>query len=91
MDTHNVGNTLIALLTIGVLAYISINLFNTMSTGSNFDVSSSTVATWAKGNFTGGIWQSIQLMSNIPYLIGALALLGVVMLFGYYAGGSTLR
>lgn len=90
MDIANVGNTLITLLVIGVLAYVAINLFNTMSGTSTFDVSSSTTATAAKNNFTSGIWSSISLLSNVPYLIGALALLGVVMLFGYYAGGGKL-
>ena len=91
MDSGNIGSALITLLVVGVLAYVSINIFNTLSTGSQFDVSSSTAATAAKGNFTSGIWGSISLLSNTPYLIGALALLAVVMAFGYYAGGSKLR
>jgi hypothetical protein len=90
MDLNNVGGTLITLLTIGVIAYVSISLFNSISTTSGFDVSSSTIATLAKSNFTAGIWSSVQLMSNVPYLIGALCLLGVVMAFGYYASSGKM-
>jgi hypothetical protein len=92
MDIHNVGGTLITLLTIGVLAYVTINMFNTMSATDVFGIGTNPnlSAVAAKNNFTAGIWSSISLMAQVPYLIGALALLGVVMLFGYYAGGTKM-
>jgi hypothetical protein len=85
-----VGKTLITLLVIGVLAYVCINIFNAMSTNLTSGLSSSTTALLASQNFTAGIWSAVGLLSNVPYLIGALALLGVVVLFGYYAGGGKI-
>lgn len=85
----DVGGTLITLLVIGVLAYVSIKIFSDMSTNLTAGFTGNALA--ASSNFTTGIWQSVQLLANIPYLIGALALLGVVMLFGYYAGGGRMK
>jgi hypothetical protein len=84
----NVGQTLITLLVIGVLAYVCISIFNSMSTSLTTGITGQGLA--ASNNFTAGIWSAIGLLSNVPYLIGALALLGVVVLFGYYAGGGKI-
>jgi hypothetical protein len=85
----DVGGTLITLLVIGVLAYVSIKIFADMSTSLTAGITGNGLA--ASNNFTAGIWSAIGLLSNVPYLIGALALLGVVMLFGYYAGGGKMK
>jgi hypothetical protein len=85
----DVGGTLITLLVIGVLAYVSIKIFSDMSTNLTTGFTGQALA--SSNNFTAGIWSSVSLLSNVPYLIGALALLGVVMAFGYYAGGGKMR
>ena len=85
----DIGGTLITLLVVGVLAYVSIKIFSDMSTNLTTGLTGNAAA--SAGNFTSGIWSSISLLANTPYLLGALALLAVVMAFGYYAGGSRLK
>jgi hypothetical protein len=82
-----VAENLLVLLVIVAIAFVTIRVASNMeSSFSSGDVASSTAASAAHGNFSGGLWDAYQLMSLAPYLIGALVVIALVVGFARIVG-----
>lgn len=86
-----VSESILGLLVIVAIAYVTIKVGNSMGTNTlTGDVSSSTEARMSHGNFTDNLWDSYQLMSLTPYLIGALVVITLVIGFAKLIGVGKL-
>ena len=84
----NVTENMLALLIIGAVAFVSIKVFSELST--NLTAGLTGEADASAGNFSAGIWDAYGLMSIVPYIIGALVILVLIVGFARLVGVGRL-
>ena len=83
----DIAATIVGLLVIVTMGFVIITVMNNLGTQTEATISSTTSeAYYAYSNMSSGSWDSLQLLALAPYLLGALAIIGVITMFARTIG-----